>query len=67
MEATEHTFPLPEVEKQKLDEVTQLARRPDVCRTVTRFVRLHIWKMVGLCGAAGIACGVLLGSGARRS
>ena len=54
MNAGEHTFPLPEVELHKLDDIGQ--QLPAV--PVRGFIRGNLWLSLGIAGVAGCLLGI---------
>jgi ElaB/YqjD/DUF883 family membrane-anchored ribosome-binding protein len=60
----EHSFPLPETEAHKLDEVKEVLdhSQEQGPRGVRAFVQSQPWLAVALAGVSGVALGLLLRS-----
>ncbi len=62
MENFEHSFPLPETETHKLDEVKEVLEHPQEqgVSGVQAFVQSNPWWAVGLAGVGGFCLGFWL-------
>jgi len=61
MNEIEHAFPLPEVEKHKLDEIEQEIKGRPVMKRLRDFARANTWHAVAFSVVAGLFCGLALG------
>jgi len=60
MNETEHSFPLPEVEQHKLDDVKEEIVHP-ISRRARRALGKNVWMVVAISVAVGLACGLAWG------
>jgi len=60
MAASAHTFPLPELETQKLDNVTEELRHRPALQKARDFARANPWRVIGIAFGIGFLAGVLM-------
>jgi len=60
MEPQSHTFPVPEPEAHKLDEVTETLRREPALTKVEDLVRTYPWRALGIAFAVGFVTAKLI-------
>jgi len=60
MDMPTHTFPLPEPETHKLDNVTEELRHQPAYQKAKDFVRANPWRAIGIAFGTGLMMGMIM-------